>query len=110
MDFRCENNTKIPMPRPATWHTRKIRMIPEADTDGRLHYMAEGGWSLFGASDFGMVAGDGFRSEEHTSELQSLAYLVWRLLLEKKKSTPAWGRTNRTIGTDFLLRWDMDCT
>src|SRR2546425_9201774 len=30
--------------------------------------------------------GNGFgRSEEHTSELQSLAYLVCRLLLEKKK-------------------------
>src|SRR5687767_15666259 len=29
------------------------------------------------------LAGD--RSEEHTSELQSLAYLVCRLLLEKKK-------------------------
>src|SRR5687767_15413260 len=28
---------------------------------------------------------DGERSEEHTSELQSLAYLVCRLLLEKKK-------------------------
>src|SRR2546425_7990790 len=28
---------------------------------------------------------DVFRSEEHTSELQSLAYLVCRLLLEKKK-------------------------
>src|SRR6266404_8174331 len=27
----------------------------------------------------------GSRSEEHTSELQSLAYLVCRLLLEKKK-------------------------
>src|SRR5687767_15713282 len=27
----------------------------------------------------------GWRSEEHTSELQSLAYLVCRLLLEKKK-------------------------
>src|SRR2546425_7083466 len=27
----------------------------------------------------------GMRSEEHTSELQSLAYLVCRLLLEKKK-------------------------
>src|SRR2546425_6964382 len=27
------------------------------------------------------------RSEEHTSELQSLAYLVCRLLLEKKKGT-----------------------
>src|SRR2546423_11685158 len=36
----------------------------------------------------------GTRSEEHTSELQSLAYIVCRLLLEKKKSTlqtkPRW--------------------
>src|SRR2546425_9674656 len=31
----------------------------------------------------GLQAGQ--RSEEHTSELQSLAYLVCRLLLEKKK-------------------------
>src|SRR2546425_9610742 len=30
----------------------------------------------------------GLRSEEHTSELQSLAYLVCRLLLEKKKNKP----------------------
>src|SRR5687767_15780383 len=28
-----------------------------------------------------------WRSEEHTSELQSLAYLVCRLLLEKKKGS-----------------------
>src|SRR5437899_5405583 len=28
------------------------------------------------------------RSEEHTSELQSLRHLVCRLLLEKKKGTP----------------------
>src|SRR2546425_7846990 len=37
-----------------------------------------------------LVVGDavrGVRSEEHTSELQSLAYLVCRLLLEKKKKT-----------------------
>src|SRR2546423_11089577 len=33
------------------------------------------------ASAIGLV----HRSEEHTSELQSLAYLVCRLLLEKKK-------------------------
>src|SRR2546425_5257982 len=33
-------------------------------------------------SSFAKSAG---RSEEHTSELQSLAYLVCRLLLEKKK-------------------------
>src|SRR2546425_1638897 len=38
------------------------------------------------------ITGDGSssaalrRSEEHTSELQSLAYLVCRLLLEKKKN------------------------
>src|SRR2546425_3783650 len=31
------------------------------------------------------LAPDRQRSEEHTSELQSLAYLVCRLLLEKKK-------------------------
>src|SRR2546425_7837234 len=31
----------------------------------------------------------GRRSEEHTSELQSLAYLVCRLLLEKKKEVIA---------------------
>src|SRR2546425_1885666 len=32
------------------------------------------------------------RSEEHTSELQSLAYLVCRLLLEKKKHYHSWPR------------------
>src|SRR2546425_2071633 len=32
-----------------------------------------------------LVAAADQRSEEHTSELQSLAYLVCRLLLEKKK-------------------------
>src|SRR3979490_3478517 len=32
-----------------------------------------------------LVTIDAERSEEHTSELQSLAYLVCRLLLEKKK-------------------------
>src|SRR2546425_6264904 len=30
------------------------------------------------------------RSEEHTSELQSLAYLVCRLLLEKKKNNTSY--------------------
>src|SRR2546425_1947394 len=33
------------------------------------------------------AADDELRSEEHTSELQSLAYLVCRLLLEKKKKS-----------------------
>src|SRR5687767_15569870 len=50
---------------------------------------------------------DAFRSEEHTSELQSLAYLVCRLLLEKKKRHRAvvlnwsergtWGRPDEAV-------------
>src|SRR2546423_5552869 len=40
------------------------------------------------------------RSEEHTSELQSLAYLVCRLLLEKKKH-------NNTI-TSHMLSHHID--
>src|SRR2546423_7068096 len=39
------------------------------------------------------------RSEEHTSELQSLAYLVCRLLLEKKK---------RTITTYHVVYYTLD--
>src|SRR2546425_6566042 len=35
------------------------------------------------------------RSEEHTSELQSLAYLVCRLLLEKKKESQQRTRADR---------------
>src|SRR5687767_13018279 len=35
---------------------------------------------------FAPVSRESLRSEEHTSELQSLAYLVCRLLLEKKKT------------------------
>src|SRR2546425_6800586 len=41
-----------------------------------------------------LTRGDPTRSEEHTSELQSLAYLVCRLLLEKKKQDHAGLRRN----------------
>src|SRR5687767_15224995 len=43
--------------------------------------VAGGGGASAGGAGCGCAAG---RSEEHTSELQSLAYLVCRLLLEKK--------------------------
>src|SRR5262245_64144831 len=45
-------------------------------------------WNNYFAS-FGMgeTVFASFRSEEHTSELQSLRHLVCRLLLEKKKKT-----------------------
>src|SRR2546425_8487795 len=44
--------------------------------------------------DIGPLLLDHFwnRSEEHTSELQSLAYLVCRLLLEKKKKKTIYNR------------------
>src|SRR2546425_3549058 len=42
-------------------------------------HLADAAWTLREAARLG-------RSEEHTSELQSLAYLVCRLLLEKKKT------------------------
>src|ERR1039457_5959010 len=38
-----------------------------------------------GVADINGIPGDGSRSEEHTSELQSPCNLVCRLLLEKKK-------------------------
>src|SRR2546425_6467891 len=54
------------------------------------------------------------RSEEHTSELQSLAYLVCRLLLEKKKhqlrqpgaqqTAFATERVDLTVGPDAAVR------
>src|SRR2546425_7094822 len=40
------------------------------------------------------------RSEEHTSELQSLAYLVCRLLLEKKKK-----HAGRTLNNKVCMCW-----
>src|SRR2546425_3316959 len=40
------------------------------------------------------------RSEEHTSELQSLAYLVCRLLLEKKKRPPGFEPTAAAASYD----------
>src|SRR2546425_4474725 len=39
------------------------------------------------------------RSEEHTSELQSLAYLVCRLLLEKKKTNECSRRRGQSNST-----------
>src|SRR5205823_12232084 len=64
----------------ATWDTRMRTaedLISRAETDGR-------GVAIIPLSDVGR---DISRSEEHTSELQSLAYLVCRLLLEIKRKS-----------------------
>src|SRR2546425_1806125 len=56
-------------------HLEARRAGPRGDPDGRGR--GRGG---------GRAEVQHARSEEHTSELQSLAYLVCRLLLEKKKT------------------------
>src|SRR5438093_3891525 len=55
-------------------------------------YTTSSSWRIF---TFGTI-----RSEEHTSELQSLTNLVCRLLLEKKKHTDP--RTGCRSGSSFL--------
>src|SRR2546425_2789061 len=57
-----------------------------------------------GDSDKTLQAMRDERSEEHTSELQSLAYLVCRLLLEKKKRTPDYLFGRNHDGTAGYVR------
>src|SRR5205823_14916038 len=91
----------LPLPSPFSFPTRRssdlIHFLLEFvggfhDVFGNLRCGGLAGISspLFSRSrQSGLYAFDGgavfVKSEEHTSELQSLAYLVCRLLLEKKK-------------------------
>src|SRR2546425_5588647 len=58
---------------------------PTYDHAERLLATLEGGAAGMLFASGSAAATEAKRSEEHTSELQSLAYLVCRLLLEKKK-------------------------
>src|SRR5258705_3941219 len=78
-------------------HPRTKKSNAMAGPKPRLH-LPYGQWP---AGDRGLweraVGGeDPFRSEEHTSELQSLRHLVCRLLLEKKKKKLQTYRTTCT--------------
>src|ERR1017187_8011635 len=62
-----------------------------------------------GRDDFWSVLRGSIRSEEHTSELQSPMYLVWRLLLEKKPGatvTAARPPPFPRSGPDLGAPWD----
>src|SRR5687768_18242846 len=48
-----------------------------------------------GVAPYDVVLTHGFRSEEHTSELQSRLHLVCRLLLEKKNTNHVQRRAGR---------------
>src|SRR3712207_7031081 len=53
--------------------------------------------NISGLLDAMSHGGEGFRSEEHTSELQSRQYLVCRLLLEKKKTHRKYSKMKKII-------------
>src|SRR5205814_6933809 len=56
-----------------------------------------------------LTRGDFLRSEEHTSELQSLRHLVCRLLLEKKKKKIYKKMKYKCISTKLIYR-DLNTT
>src|SRR2546425_7019063 len=59
----------------------------DVDNDSSLYLLGKTAVMQARAGADLVAPSDMMRSEEHTSELQSLAYLVCRLLLEKKKKT-----------------------
>src|SRR2546425_8439371 len=67
-------------------YTTLFRSHRVADHDDE-RAAADGGAVDVARHDADRLADRRRRSEEHTSELQSLAYLVCRLLLEKKKNS-----------------------
>src|SRR2546425_3520538 len=60
------------------------RLVLETNRHTNCHFFRIPGWTK-GVRYEARTQERARRSEEHTSELQSLAYLVCRLLLEKKK-------------------------
>src|SRR5687767_15734009 len=63
------------LPQPLTSALWELNLFADATYNGT---------TCPGAAPAALSAPGGYRSEEHTSELQSLAYLICRLLLEKK--------------------------
>src|SRR5947199_6554667 len=70
-------------PRSTLFPSRRSSDLYSFSPASSLSSSAVSGFSVAGSIALGL----GFRSEEHTSELQSLRHLVCRLLLEKKKIT-----------------------
>src|SRR5438093_8742160 len=69
-------------------------------TDAHMRFAPDWLGHMLAHVDSGALLCAAWRSEEHTSELQSLTNLVCRLLLEKKKK-PA--RQDRTMPEDRLI-------
>src|SRR3989441_11445508 len=108
---------------PAAWGTRSAYsslLLPSVTVSGGVTYSGPG-QQRFLTADFSQTVATlsssynvglsyelsgavlSQRSEEHTSELQSLAYLVCRLLLEKKKKP----RIRSLKGRAHSSRWEV---
>src|SRR5438093_2183172 len=70
---------------PISWRFGTLRGFPQNHYTRRGTMGFLGYFNGFGGRDMAVDLGTEARSEEHTSELQSLTNLVCRLLLEKKK-------------------------
>src|SRR5690625_6802365 len=66
-----------------------LQLLPDVDGDDRRR--------CFMSTQTVIIACAGYRSEEHTSELQSRGHLVCRLLLEKKKQNTYNSSLQRAI-------------
>src|SRR3989441_5577004 len=94
------------------WPTRAVFDVPSfanssvtfSDPTMDHHLPINNSCDLLSADPFRVQATErrlSARSEEHTSELQSLAYLVCRLLLEKKKRTGPAARPRSARGPEI---------
>src|SRR3712207_7204759 len=78
--FRSRTPRRVELSERSRHHVRRHARghgVPRAHPDPARRRAQSGRGGLRGAD----------RSEEHTPELQSRQYLVWRLLLRKKKKT-----------------------
>src|SRR5205823_9775520 len=66
-------------------HAGDAQAIAESGIHETMRFIGNADLRCAGPGGQRVSITDESRSEEHTSELQSLAYLVCRLLLEKKK-------------------------
>src|SRR2546425_8566352 len=80
---------------PALTLSKQLTSPTQAQIGQQVQYTLRYGNAAGAAPAQNAVLTDTLRSEEHTSELQSLAYLVCRLLLEKKKIFSTSVRTSR---------------
>src|SRR2546425_2755839 len=94
--------TPIKTPSPSEAATRPAKARPAAGDEANQGALEENAGATAGKfyRDRQTVS----RSEEHTSELQSLAYLVCRLLLEKKKKQQNIHRSDERYTLDCQIR------